>query len=244
MKNRTLGMLTPSSNTVVEPVTYAIVSQIPGVSAHFSRFPVTEISLSSQALAQFDLTQFLAATQLLADARMDVIAWNGTSAAWRGFAEDEALCDAIAEHFKTPATASMLALNTVMRKKNIKRFALVTPYIDAVQQKILDNYSNSEFSCIGERHSGISENFAFSEIAADNIAQMVRAVAVEKPDAILIVCTNLRSAPLVDALEKELKLPVYDSLSAVVWHALQIAGIDTTPASAWGSLFRTRQQLA
>ena len=44
--NRTLlGMPTPSSNTALEPLTNAMVADLPGVSAHFSRFPVTEISL-------------------------------------------------------------------------------------------------------------------------------------------------------------------------------------------------------
>ena len=49
-----LGMLTPSSNTVLEPVTAAMVAGLPGVSAHFSRFRVTEIALTGDALAQFD----------------------------------------------------------------------------------------------------------------------------------------------------------------------------------------------
>ena len=49
-----LGMLTPSSNTVLEPMTQAMLVNLPGVSAHFSRFRVTEISLALPALDQFD----------------------------------------------------------------------------------------------------------------------------------------------------------------------------------------------
>jgi hypothetical protein len=49
-----LGMLTPSSNTVLEPVTAAMLAGLPEVSAHFGRFRVTEIALSRQALGQFD----------------------------------------------------------------------------------------------------------------------------------------------------------------------------------------------
>ena len=50
-----LGMLTPSSNTSLEPITTAMVAGLPEVSAHFSRFKVTEIALSSKALAQFEI---------------------------------------------------------------------------------------------------------------------------------------------------------------------------------------------
>ena len=49
-----LGMLTPSSNTALEPITTAMLAELPEVSAHFSRFKVTEIALSNGALAQFD----------------------------------------------------------------------------------------------------------------------------------------------------------------------------------------------
>lgn len=239
-----LGMLTPSSNTVVEPVTADIVRTLPGVSAHFSRFTVTEISLAQQALDQFQLPTFLAAAQLLADARMHVIAWNGTSAAWKGFDQDTALCEQITNRFGVPATASMLALNQILSKTAARRFALVTPYNDEVQRKIIDNYQASGFRVIAERHSGISENFAFSEIAPEDITAMARAAmaesradAAEKPQALMIVCTNLNAAPLVDELERELGIPVYDSTSAVIWHSLRLAGVDTSPVQGWGRLF-------
>src|ERR1700761_1286914 len=86
-----LGMLTPSSNTTLEPVTTAMVAGLPAVSVHFSRFRVTEIALSADALAQFDDRPILEAAELLAHAKVDVIAWNGTSSGWLGFAADERL---------------------------------------------------------------------------------------------------------------------------------------------------------
>ena len=66
MPSRTLlGMLTPSSNTTLEPVTTAMLAGLPEVSAHLPRFKVTEIALSGRALAQFDLGAILAAAELL-----------------------------------------------------------------------------------------------------------------------------------------------------------------------------------
>ncbi len=240
MPRTRLGMLTPSSNTVVEPVTTDILRATPDVTAHFARFTVTEISLTQEALNQFTPEPFLHAAQQLADARMHVIAWNGTSAAWKGFDQDDELCGAIRERFGVPATASMLALNAILDATAARRFALVTPYIDAVQDQIMANYRAAGYTIAAERHIGISENFAFSEIPSHDIAAMVRAVAAEQPDAIMIVCTNLNSAPLVDELERELDIPIYDSLSAVVWHALKLAGIDPAPITGWGRLFQRR----
>ena len=84
-----LGMLTPSSNTVLEPVTTAMLAGLPEVTAHFSRFKVTEIALTPTALAQFDDSEILRAAELLADAKVSVIGWNGTSSGWLGFERDQ-----------------------------------------------------------------------------------------------------------------------------------------------------------
>ena len=64
-----IGVLTPSSNTALEPLTSAMVSSLPGVSAHFSRFTVTEISLRDQSLNQFDDSKILDAGAGLAVCR-------------------------------------------------------------------------------------------------------------------------------------------------------------------------------
>src|SRR5947207_14678755 len=90
-----LGMLTPSSNTILEPVTTAMLSGLPEVTAHISRFKVTEIALSGSALAQFDDSEILRAAELLAHAKVNVIAWNGTSSGWLGVERHVTLCDRI-----------------------------------------------------------------------------------------------------------------------------------------------------
>src|SRR5579871_236809 len=109
-----LGMLTPSSNTVLEPITTAIIGGLPEVSVHFARFPVTEISLRDGALGQFDPEKILQAARLLADAQVHVIGWNGTSSGWLGFESDERLCRLITEATGIPATTSVLALNEIL----------------------------------------------------------------------------------------------------------------------------------
>src|SRR5512140_1072347 len=101
-----LGMLTPSSNTKLEPITTAMIAELPEVSAHFSRFKVTEIALSGDALAQFDSDEILRAAELLAHARVDAIGWNGTSSGWLGFDADVRLCERIVTATGIPASTS------------------------------------------------------------------------------------------------------------------------------------------
>ncbi|RFB69677.1 MULTISPECIES: aspartate/glutamate racemase family protein [unclassified Herbaspirillum] len=239
MTQRTLlGMLTPSSNTTLEPVTTAMIADIPEASAHFGRFRVTEIALSNQALAQFDDSEILRAAELLSHAKVQSIGWNGTSSGWLGFDADERLCKRITEATGIPACTSVLALNEIFDITGVKRFGLVTPYLDDVQAAIIKNYAASGMECIAERHLRKQDNFSFSEVGADELRAMVREVAKEKPQAITIFCTNLRGAPLVEELEREVGIPIYDTISTVVWKSLRQAGSDPSRIRNWGSLFR------
>jgi maleate isomerase len=232
-----LGMLTPSSNTVLEPVTSAMLTGLPEASAHFGRFTVREISLRDKALGQFDNAPILAAAGLLADARVQVIGWNGTSAGWLGFEADEALCRAITGVTGIQACTSVLALNETLRLYGARRIGLVTPYLHDVQARIVDNYNAGGFEIVAERHLGDKGNFSFSEVDADTIRRLVREVAECRPEAITTFCTNLRAAPLVEELEQEIGIPILDTISVIVWKSLKLAGADPRRVEGWGRLF-------
>jgi maleate isomerase len=231
-------MLTPSSNTTLEPIVAAMLADVPGASAHFSRFRVTEIALSAGALAQFDDAPILAAAELLAHARVDVIAWNGTSSSWLGFDADQRLCQRIEAATGIRACTSMLAMNEVLGATGVTRFGLVSPYIDAVQARIAANYAAMGIICGAERHLGIQDNFAFAEVPEATLQAMIREVAAGAPQAIGIICTNLRAAGLVAGLEAETGVPIYDSIATAVWKSLKLAGVATESLGGWGSLFR------
>jgi maleate isomerase len=235
-------MLTPSSNTALEPMMAALAADLPGASVHFSRFRVTEIALSEAALGQFSLVPMTEAAELLGHARVDAIAWNGTSAAWLGFERDEALCAAIRASTGIPSTTSVLAFRDLFRATKARRIGLVTPYTDDVQARIMDNWEAAGFPCTAERHLSLRDNFSFAEVEEERIAEMVRAVAREGCDAVAIVCTNMRGTRIAPALERELGLPVYDSIAATLWGSLRLVSREhadmTEPSLAgWGSMF-------
>ncbi|MCJ2137076.1 aspartate/glutamate racemase family protein [Methylobacterium sp. J-026] len=232
-----LGMLTPSSNSVLEPMTARMLVGQPGITAHFARLRVTQIGLSSAALDQFDQAPMLAASELLADARVAAILWNGTAGAWLGFASDAALSEAITRQTGVPASTSALAFRDLFRKRGITRVGLVTPYTGDVQAQIQTNWQANGLDCSAERHLGLSENFAFAEADEAEIAGMVRAVAGEGAEAAAIVCTNLAGAAIAPALEAELGIPVYDSVAVSLWKAMDLARLETAAITGWGSLF-------
>ena len=232
-----LGMITPSSNTVLEPATASILHALPDITAHFARLPVTQIALSPGALAQFDPAPMLAAARLLADAHVDAIAWNGTSGSWLGVQADERLCAAITAATGIPATTSVLALNAALRALGARTLGLVTPYTGDVQARIADTYAGIGIPVIAERHFEDPGNYSFARFEPPEIADAIRAVATAGPDAITALCTNLRGTALAAPLEQELGIPILDSIAVTVWHTMLLAGADPARVQGWGRLF-------
>lgn len=237
-ERRRLGMLTPSSNTVLEPMSAAMLNGLSEVSVHFGRFPVTEISLKDRARGQFEIEPMLAAAGLLADAQMDVICWNGTSAGWLGLDKDEALMAAIEKRTGIPACSSVLALIEIFRTTDLRRFGLVTPYLDDIQAAIIQTFQDAGFTCPTERHLGDPGNYSFAEVSEDTIRQMCRDVAKDgEIDAITIFCTNLCGASIVAEMEAELGLPIYDTVATALWKSMKCAAVDPARVKGWGRLF-------
>ena len=233
-----LGVLTPSSNTALEPLTSALAAALPGASAHFSRFRVTEISLDAAALGQFDDSKILAAAELLADAKVDVIGWSGTAAGWLGFDKDRLLVERIRERTGIVATTAVLALNELLAIRKVQRLALVSPYTADVQEKIVANYRAIGIEVVHERHLGIRVNHDFASVTPHALRELMDEVARSQPQAVATYCTNLRAAQLAPAFERERGIPLLDTVSTTLWGQLRAAGVDPSLVKGWGQLFR------
>jgi maleate isomerase len=237
-----LGVLVPSSNTALEPLTQAMIASIQepdlSVSVHFSRFRVTHISLSASSDAQFQRDVVLEAARLLADARVDVIGWSGTSAGWMGFEKDEKLCEAIEQDTGIPATTSTLGLNRVLERIGAKQLGLVTPYAVEMNDAIRSNYAGIgiDIPISLDQHLGILENTKIADIDEATLDNMVAAVVKEGASVVTTFCTNLSAAQRVDHWEKKYDITVLDSVATVVWDMLRLAIGRPNLVKGWGRM--------
>lgn len=230
-----LGILTPSSNTQLEPLTVRLLDGLPEVTAHFSRFRVVDVGL--EASAQFDLDPILAAADLLADAQVNAIAWSGTSGGWRGIEHDQRLCDLIRQRTGIPATTSTLAL--LEAAAGDRAVGLVTPYPDDLHDVVVNTLTTAGVAITGSRNHFVTKsNWELSNIPAGAIGALAGELAASGVDAIAVYCTNLAAAPEAAAWEEAHGVRVYDSVALAVWGALRLAGVDAGRVTGWGSLFR------
>jgi maleate isomerase len=232
-----LGMLTPSSNTVLEPMTSAIMAAEPNISVHFSRLRVTEISVEAKALAQFHGNPMLEAAALLADARPDSIIWNGTSGGWTGLDADGALVAMLEEQLRVPVSTVTLALVDLLKTLGIQKLAFVTPYTSDVQTRIVETFQREGFTCVSAPHLGISENFAFGTVSVGDLDKLVQDAAASRPEVIIPYCTNLPATRHAMRWEAQYGIPVFDSVAIAARAALELSGLSPKIIKNWGSIF-------
>lgn len=231
-----IGHITPSSNTVLEPLTACIGAEVEDrVSHHFTRIAVESITLDRRHTRQFSAERMVEAALLLADAGVDAIAWNGTSGGWNGIDADREICSLITERTGVPATTSTLAQLDALAALGLTRYALAVPYTDDVTARIVDVYAGEGLVCTGAANAHVSANREMAYVSSDAVRELVRAADGPDAECVLIVCTGVAAAQLVDELEAELGKPVIDSVSVVVWRALQLVGIEPR-LEHWGSL--------
>ncbi|MBR0647906.1 Asp/Glu/hydantoin racemase [Roseomonas hellenica] len=233
-----LGMLTPSSNTVLEPMTARLLARAPDITAHFQRLRVLQIGLDPALSAQFDTGPMVAAAELLADAKVHSLCWNGTSGAWLGLEADHAICAAATAATGIPCTSATLALHDALAALGVRRVGLVTPYVGDVQAAIVARLAARGIATVAERHLDDPGNYSFADHSADRVDALVREVVWSRPEAIIIHCTNFRGTEGAPAIEAATGIPVLDSIAVALWGAMRAAGAPTAPLAAHGRVFR------
>jgi maleate isomerase len=231
-----LGVITPSGNVVVERVTTALLAAVPAVSAHYARIAVR--GAADSIAERYDMDGMLQAARLLADARPDVIFWNGSKGGAIGLGHDRELAAAITAETGIAATTSMLVLADVLRAMGARRIGLATPYSATYQRRLVAEFARWGIETVAESHAGLSDNLSFAFVPLHEIAAQVAAVAAAGPDVILSVCTNFAGALVAAEAERRHGVPVLDTTTLPLWWALRTLGHDTAPLAArWGGLF-------
>ena len=229
-----IGMLTPSSNSVVEPWCYKIIGSIDNVSVHFGRVEVLWIDDKEASISQFYDENMIKGFDLLSHVKPMVIGWNGTSASWLGLERDRVLIDVIKKRTGCRVVTSTLSIVEALTALNISKIGLVTPYVDSIQKKIINNFELEQLECVSERHFNMTDNFSFGEISESKISNATEGVISEGAEAVIILCTNLAGAGIISTLEKRTGVPILDSVVLTIWGAFRSIGLSTKYLVNWG----------
>lgn len=134
----------------------------------------------------------------------------------------------------TPITAGIAGL----KKLGAGRIALLTPYVDDVNQKFRKFVEDRGIAVPVMGSFNHDDDNEVARITQESIKNAVRDLArAPNVDGVFVSCTSLRVANVVEELESELGKPVTSSNHALAWHCLRLAGVnDVVPG--FGRLFR------
>lgn len=235
---RKVGHITPSCNTVLEPVTALLNASVAQrLSHHFVRIPVSNISLGRADAGQFDVDTMVRAAESVCDGTMDVVVWNGTSGCWNGAEADKQICATVATSTGVPMSTSTLAQFEVLRRFGISRFALAVPYRDDVTQRTIETYRSAGFEAVSHANLGMSVGRDMANVPFDQIRQLLRDADCDEAECVVVICTGLPAALVIEEMEAVLRKPVFDSVAVTFAKAMELTGIDE-PIEGWGSLLR------
>jgi len=211
-----------------------------GVSLHITRIPMKRPT--------YELILHMAdsveeAASLLADARVDIIAFACTAGSLiGGKGYDQKIVNRIEQATGLPATTITTAVIAGLRALGIKRLILVTPYKEPITQKEKDFLEEEGFQVLSYRGLGLDDTYQQYETDPHRWYELVKEMHQPLSDGSFISCGGIRAVDIIGQLETELGKPVITSNQALVWHCLRMMGIQK-PMEGYGHLLQTPLKL-
>ena len=144
-----------------------------------------------------------------------------------GIGSDKEIIQAIEKETNTPATTIATAQVEALKLMGIKRLAIAGPYPQSVTLRLAEFLSSSGFEITAVESAGMDTEWEIGNADPQVWGDLARQVNSPEAECIIIAGSGTRTAPIVDALEKELDKPVLSGPGVVVWHALRLAGVKT-----------------
>lgn len=237
LKPKRIGMIVPSSNTVVEPICNRIFAGLEDtVTVHYARLEVVNVSMNEDSTKQFASNAMLHAAKQLAQAKVDAILWNGTAGSWLGIERDRAICAEMEQETGIKVSTASLGMVNCYRDFHINRLHLVTPYIKKMNDAIIQEYEKLGLTIAGVTGLGIIDNTEIGSVPVAQLEQLCNNTNAVAGEGIAVVCTNLAAAWKAMEIEAQTGAVLIDSVTAAVREALQLVGLEHLPLHGWGKL--------
>jgi maleate isomerase len=225
-----LGMMLPSSNTIAEP---QIAAMLPaGVSLH-----TTRLRLRSGGEALGMLERLEEGVELMADAGVDRLIFHCTAVSMHAPEIPGQITQRVAAVTSIPLTITSEAVLDALGAFDARKIVLVTPYVQATNDREVSFLAHHGISVLRERGLGLSGGVEMGKVTPQQWFDETVALRDPAADAYFISCTTVRSADVIDKLEEALGKPVLTSNQAMLWRALRDTGIDDR-ISGFGRLLR------
>ena len=208
-EKRRVGLLVPSSNTVMEVDFYTNLP--PSATLHTARMFMEEASVEgeSRMLDEFALP----AARDLATVRPHVVVFGCTSAgALRGSAYDERLCKEIESITGARTISVMKSVRNAITAAGARRIAVITPYIEALNERIRASLEEDGLEVVSIKGMGISINRDIAGVSPGAIEEFAKEeLQSADADLMFVSCTAFRAMETLPGLRRIFPIPILGS---------------------------------
>ena len=131
-----------------------------------------------------------------------------------------------------PSTAALNAL----KKKNIKRISVVTPYIKSLNDDVVNFFKGNNFEIVSNTYFDIESDVDIGKVDQNKLFEILSEIDHNKAQALFVSCTSLPVLNIIEKLEKKLNMTVLSSNQALIWETLEKIN-ENKSVTGFGSLF-------
>ena len=131
-----------------------------------------------------------------------------------------------------PSTAALNAL----KKKNINKISVVTPYIKSVNDDVVNFFINNNFEVTSNTYFDIESDVDIGKVDQDKLFEILSKIDHKNAEALFVSCTSLPVLNIIEKLEIKLNMTVLSSNQTLIWETLEKINRNNS-IKGYGSLF-------
>ena len=183
--------------------------------------PLTNETLKKMADDITDVTK-----EILPDQKLDCVAYGCTSGSIA--AGYESIFEKINKakpntKVTTPITAAIKGL----KKLDIKKISIFTPYTSEINKAVEDYFLNEKFEVNELTYFDIASDLDIGKVDQDHLYNVLKNIDLSNSDALFVSCTALPVLTLIDDLEKKINKPILSSNQVLIWDSLRQIGFNS-----------------
>jgi len=174
-------------------------------------------------------------SDILPDEKIDCVVYgctSGTIAAGHESIEKKIKLAKPEAKVTTPSTAAITAL----KKLNIKKISIFTPYPKKLNDEVVEFFRNEKFEITSNSYFDIESDIDIGKVDPDYLYDVLINMDHKDADALFVSCTALPVLSIIDRLEKKINKFVLSSNQALIWDTLKKIGKNNS-INGFGKLF-------
>lgn len=228
---RKLGVLIPSTNTIVAPDFCRMA--VPGVTAHYARIHIRDARQETDAGFEQVHRQMLddldqAIARIMTAEPDYLVAGMSAETFWGGLEGNRRFKQHVTGLSGLPVATGAEAANRALGQFNAKRIGVLTPYQPIGDEQVARFFTDLGFEVVAVKGLRCPTTVSIAHVGEDTLRQALLEVNARDADALIQVGTNLSMIRLADEAERWLGKPVVAINAAIWWMALRDNGIRDT----------------